>query len=158
MIVAGERQYAAVPLGAGRIGVLQGVDRAVDTRSLAVPDAEYAIDLGARKQSDLLAAPHRGRSQILVQARNEGDILRLQEGFGAPQRVIVDGPSESACTPFWTEIQTLGLCLRYGSASAKWPPVCSSLNWPTRNVGTLSRLSHGPGARWAMTLALRPVN
>ena len=79
MIVAGERQHAAMPRGAGRIGVLQHVDRTVDAGALAVPDAEHAIDLGAGKQSDLLAAPHGGRRQVLVQAGNKGDVVRCKE-------------------------------------------------------------------------------
>ena len=69
VVVAGQRQHAAVLRGAGRIGVLERVDRAVDARALAVPDAEHAIDLGAGKQTDLLAAPHRGRREVLVEAR-----------------------------------------------------------------------------------------
>src|SRR5215203_3235085 len=46
------------------------------------------------------------------------------------QRVIVVGPSESTCTPFWSEIQTFGLRSRYRRLSAKCPPVCSSWNCP----------------------------
>ncbi len=96
VIVAGERQHAAISGRAGRIGVLQGVDRAVDAGTLAVPDAEHAIDLGARKETDLLAAPDRGRGEILVQPGNESDIMRLQEGFGAPQRVVVHAERRAA--------------------------------------------------------------
>src|SRR6185437_15310032 len=72
-----------------RIGVLERIDRAVDARPLAVPDAEHAIDLGAGKQPDLLATPDRGRGKVLVQAGNESDVLGLQERLRAPQRVVV---------------------------------------------------------------------
>ena len=68
MVVAGERDHAAIRRGAGRVGVLERVHRAVDAGALAVPDAEHAIDLGAGEHADLLAAPHRGRRQILVEA------------------------------------------------------------------------------------------
>src|SRR5712692_5289281 len=44
----------------------QGVHRAVDARAFAVPDAEHPIDRRTGKKSDLLAAPDRGRGQILV--------------------------------------------------------------------------------------------
>ena len=81
MIVAGQREHAAMPRGAGGVGVLQRVDRAVDAGPLAVPDAEHAIDRGAGKQADLLAAPHRGRGEILVEAGLEVDVVRLQERF-----------------------------------------------------------------------------
>ncbi len=89
MVVAGERQHAAVERGAGRIRVLERIDRAVDAGTLAVPDAEHAIDLGAGKQADLLAAPDRGRGQVFVESRNEGDVVLLQVRLRAPQRVIV---------------------------------------------------------------------
>ncbi|MET3154272.1 hypothetical protein ABIF34_001297 [Bradyrhizobium japonicum] len=89
MVVAGQRQHAAIERGAGRVGMLERVDRAVDAGALAVPDAEHAIDLGAGKQPDLLAAPDRGRSQVLVQAGNEGDVVLLEVRLGAPQRVVV---------------------------------------------------------------------
>src|SRR5450759_344413 len=89
VIVAGERDYAAMSRRAGRIGMLQGIDRAVYPGSLAVPYAEHAIDLRARKHSDLLAAPHRGRRKIFVQTRNERDILRLQKRFCPPQGVVI---------------------------------------------------------------------
>ena len=89
MVVARERDHATVRRGAGRIGVLEGVKGTVDARSLAVPDAEHAIDQGTGKHPDLLAAPHRSRRQILVEARHEGDVVLLQEGFRPPQRGVV---------------------------------------------------------------------
>jgi hypothetical protein len=89
MIVAGERQYAAMPRGAGRIGVLQRVRRTVDAGAFAVPDAEHAIDLGAREQADLLATPDCRRGKVLIEPWDESDILRLQKRFRAPQRVVI---------------------------------------------------------------------
>ena len=89
MIVTGQRDHAAIGRGAGRVGMLERVHRAIDAGTLAVPDAEHAIDLGARKHSDLLAAPHRRRRQILVEAGRELDVVFLEEGFRTPQRVIV---------------------------------------------------------------------
>ena len=89
MIVTGERNHAAIRRGAGRVRMLERIQRAVDARALAVPDAEHAIDLGAGEHADLLAAPHRGRRQILVEARREFDVVLLEEGFRAPQRVVV---------------------------------------------------------------------
>ena len=62
MIVAGQaqarRHAATLP---AELACLSTSSRAVDARALAVPDAEHAIDLGAGKQIDLLAAPDRGR-------------------------------------------------------------------------------------------------
>ena len=39
--------------------------------------------------------------------------------------------------------------------SGKWPPVCSSWNWPTRNVGTLILLTQAPGERSSYRLGVR---
>ena len=75
MVVAGEREHAAMLRGAGGIGVLQHVHRAVDAGALAVPDAEHAIDRGAREQGGLLAAPDRGRREVLVEAGLEVDVV-----------------------------------------------------------------------------------
>ncbi len=96
MIVAGERQHAAMPRRTGRIGMLQRVDRTVHAGSLAVPDPEHAIDLGARKHPDLLAAPHCGCREVFIQPRDEGDVLRLQKRLGAPQRVVVHAERRAA--------------------------------------------------------------
>ena len=96
MIVTGERNHAAIRRGAGGVGVLERIHRAVDAGPLAVPDAEHAIDLGTGKHADLLAAPHRRRRQILVEARREFDVMLLEEGFRAPQRVVVHAERRAA--------------------------------------------------------------
>ena len=62
--------------------MLQCIDRTVNAWTFAVPDPEHAIDLRAREQPDLLAAPYRGRGEVLVQTRNECDIVRLQDAAG----------------------------------------------------------------------------
>src|SRR6266852_4659847 len=76
--------------------MLERVDRAVDAGSFAVPDPEHAIDLGARKHPDLLAAPHRGRREILIQPGDKGDILQLQERLRSPQSVVVHAERRTA--------------------------------------------------------------
>jgi hypothetical protein len=69
--------------------VLQHVHRAIDTRTLAVPDREHTIDRGAGEQVGLLAAPHRRRRQVLVEAGLEVDVVFLEVALRAPQRVVV---------------------------------------------------------------------
>ena len=54
VVVAGDRDHAAVLRGAGHVGVLEDVGAAVDARALAVPDAEHAVEL--------LASAGRGRA------------------------------------------------------------------------------------------------
>ena len=98
MIVTGQRNHAAIGRSAGGVGVLERIHRAIDAGPLAVPDAEHAIDLGARKHPDLLAAPHRRRRQILVEAGGELDVVLLEEGFRAPQRVVVHAERRAAIT------------------------------------------------------------
>ena len=98
MVVTGQRNHAAIRRGAGRVGMLERVHRAIDAGALAVPDAEYAIDLGAGKHADLLAAPHGRRRQILVETGRELDVMLLEEGFRAPQRVIVHAERRAAIT------------------------------------------------------------
>ena len=74
MIVAGQHQHAAVLRRAGEVCVLEHVAAAIDTRPLAVPHREHAIDLGARMQVDLLRAPDRRGGEVLVQAGLELDV------------------------------------------------------------------------------------
>ncbi len=96
MIVARQRDDAAMRRGAGGIAVLQHVHRAVDTWALAVPDREHAIDGGAGEQVDLLRAPHRCRRQVLVEARLEVDVVLLQVTLRGPQRVVVHAQRRAA--------------------------------------------------------------
>ena len=98
VVVAGERDHAAIRRSAGRVRVLERIERTVDAGTLAVPDAEHAIDFGAREHADLLAAPHGGRREVFVEAGNEGDVMLLQEGFCAPQRVVVHAERRAAIT------------------------------------------------------------
>ena len=51
VVVAGQREHAAVLRRAGEVGVLEHVAAAVDARALAVPHGEHAIDPGARGDS-----------------------------------------------------------------------------------------------------------
>ncbi|CUJ49355.1 Uncharacterised protein [Achromobacter xylosoxidans] len=89
MVIAGHHQHAAVRRRAGGVGVLEHVAAAVHARPLAVPHAEHAVVLGAREQVDLLRAPHRGGRQVLVDARLELDVVRLQV-LGRLPHVLVD--------------------------------------------------------------------
>jgi hypothetical protein len=88
VVVAGQSEHAAVRRRAGHVAVLERVARAVDARSLAVPHGEDAVVFGAREQADLLAAPHRGRGEVLVDARLEVDVVALDETLGAPQLAV----------------------------------------------------------------------
>ena len=84
MVVAGDRQHPAMRRRAGGVGMLQRVAAAVDPRPLAVPDGEHAIVLRAGEEADLLAAPHRGRAQLLVDRRLELDVVAVEKAARAP--------------------------------------------------------------------------
>src|SRR5476651_2097226 len=96
MIVARERDHAAILRRSGGIAVLQHVHRAIDAGALAVPDREDAIDLRAGEQVGLLAAPHRRRREILVEAGLEVDVVFLEVPLRAPQRVVVHAERRAA--------------------------------------------------------------
>ena len=60
VVVAGDRDHAAERRGAAEVGVLERIAAAVDARALAVPDAEHAVELLARRiELELLRAPDR---------------------------------------------------------------------------------------------------
>ena len=73
---------------AGKIGVAQHVAGAIDARPLAVPHAEHAIELALAAQLRLLRAPERGGGKILVQARLEADVVRLEHALGALELIV----------------------------------------------------------------------
>ena len=85
VVVAGQRQHAAVLRGAGGVAVLEHVAAAVDARALAVPHGEHAVVLRAGEQVGLLRAPDHGRAEVLVEARRELDAMRLEVLLGLPQ-------------------------------------------------------------------------
>ena len=74
MVVAHQRQHAAVPGGTSQIGVAEHVAGTIDARSLAVPHAEHAIELALAAQLRLLGAPERGGGEFLVDAGLELDV------------------------------------------------------------------------------------
>ena len=76
VVIAHAGDDAAELGGAGHVGVAEDVAAAVDARTLAVPEAEDALDAALAMQADLLGAPERGGGQILVQARLELDVGR----------------------------------------------------------------------------------
>ena len=78
VVVAHQRQHAAVLRGAGEIGVAEHVAAAVDAGALAVPHAEHAVVFALAAQFRLLRAPHRGGGELLVDAGLEDDVGLLR--------------------------------------------------------------------------------
>ena len=93
VVVAHQRQHAAVLRGAGEIGVAEHVAGAVDARALAVPDAEHAVELALAAQLRLLRAPQRGRGEVLVDAGLEHDVVRCRAALPARRNCWSSPPS-----------------------------------------------------------------
>src|SRR5208283_264773 len=89
VVVAGERDRAALGRNAGEVGVAQRVARAIDAWPLAVPNSEHTIDGRAGKVGQLLGAPDRGRGQILIETRAEDDVVLLEQRRRAPKLDVV---------------------------------------------------------------------
>ncbi len=88
MIVAHQRQHAAVLRGAGEIGVAEHVAGAVDAGTLAVPHAENAVVFALAAQLGLLRAPYRRGGEILIDAALEPDIAFFEERPGAQELAV----------------------------------------------------------------------
>jgi hypothetical protein len=64
---------------AGEVGMLEGIARTVDARSLAVPNPQDTIVLGAGEKSDHLTAEDRCRGQILIDSRGKVNVVLLEQ-------------------------------------------------------------------------------
>ena len=82
MIIAHRHDHAAMGRGSSHIGVPHHVTRAIDARTLAVPQPENAVVFTLTAQFGLLCAPQRRRGQILIQTGLKGDLMRGQVCLG----------------------------------------------------------------------------
>ena len=89
MIVSSHGQRPAMLAGTRQVGVAQHVSAAVNPGALAVPDADDSVDVGLRQQLMDLASHHRRCGKILVHARNEVDIVFVQQPLSALQGDII---------------------------------------------------------------------
>ena len=88
VVVPGHQQHAAVAGAPGGVAVVEDVPAAADAGPLAVPQGEDAVVAGALEQRDLLASPHRGEPQLLVEPRLEADVVLDEEGLGPPEVLV----------------------------------------------------------------------
>ena len=90
MVIASNRNHAAVLGGTGHIRVLEDIATAVHTRAFAVPDAENAVVLvGLGIEIELLRAPHGGGAQLLIHTGLKNDVVCVQMLLGCNQRLVV---------------------------------------------------------------------
>ncbi len=88
VIVAGEREHAAVARSPRGIGVLEDVAATVDTRAFAIPHREHAVVARLGEEIQLLRPPDRGGGQVFVDARLEAHVMALEVLLRAPQALV----------------------------------------------------------------------
>src|SRR5262245_24315182 len=66
----------------------EDVAGAVDAGSLAVPEAEHAVELALSAQFRLLRAPDRGRGNVLVEAGLEANVVFVERSLRADELLI----------------------------------------------------------------------
>ena len=84
MVIAHHHQHAAVRRCAGGVGVFEHVAGAVNTRTLAVPDAEHTVVERSLGQVDLLRAPERRGGEVFIYAGLEFDMVFGKVRLGFP--------------------------------------------------------------------------
>src|SRR5262249_16738302 len=88
VVIAHQRQHAAVLRGAGEIGMAEDVAGTVDAGPLAVPKAAHAGELALPAQVLLLPGPDRRRGDVLVEAGLEADIVFVERALRADELLI----------------------------------------------------------------------
>src|SRR6185437_6239425 len=88
MVIARQEQDATMRRGTGGVAMFQHIAGTIHARALAVPHGEDAIVFGAGKEIDLLAAPDRGGSEVLVDPRQEVQVVLLDEALGSPEGLV----------------------------------------------------------------------
>ena len=74
-IVAAQRQHSATRVGADEVAVADRVGGAVDTRGLAVPDSDHAVEARAWQRPGQLRAPHGRCGKLLVDRRLQDQLV-----------------------------------------------------------------------------------
>jgi len=106
-VVPGQHQHPSVGGGALEVGVLEHVAAAVHARALAVPHSHHAVVAPQRPEQRLLAAPHRGGGQLLVDAGHPHHVVGFEQGLvaldgevdGAQRRALVAGDESGRAQP-----------------------------------------------------------
>ena len=88
VVVTCHNQDATQGRSPRRIRVFKDIAAAVYPGPFAVPQAKNALVLRALKQIDLLRAPNRSRSKVLVDAGLKHDVVLLQTLSGFPKILI----------------------------------------------------------------------
>ena len=98
VVVAHQRQHAAVFRGAGQIGMAENVAGAIDAGALAVPHGEDAVVFAFAAQLRLLRAPDRSGGEVFVDAALKADVALGQERCGALELTVETAERRTAIT------------------------------------------------------------
>ncbi len=88
VVVAHAGEHAAECRRAGEVAVAEGIARAIDARTLAVPHAEHALIAALAEQLGLLRAPQRGGGEILVDRRLDLDVVLVEKAPGGGELLV----------------------------------------------------------------------
>ncbi len=88
MVIARDDEYAAVRRAPVSVTVFERITCAIHAGAFAVPHRENAIDGPRRVRLDLLRAEDRGRGQVLVDGRQELDVVFFEKRLRAPQFLV----------------------------------------------------------------------
>ena len=87
-VIAGDGQNTAPPPHARQVGVLERIARPIDPGAFAVPDAEHAVVLRPRHQVGQLGAEDGGSAEVLVDARQEPDMMLLEDPLAGLEQEV----------------------------------------------------------------------
>ena len=95
VVVAGDREHPTMLVRAHGVGTAERIAAAIDAGSLAIPEAEHAIDALAGKQVELLGAPQHRGGEIFIEAGLEADPRRAEQLL-APPHFLIDAAKRGA--------------------------------------------------------------
>ncbi len=88
MVIPRDGKDAAVPGRTGGIGVLEDIATAIDPGPLAVPECKDAVVARAAEKIQLLRAPDRCSSKILINAGLEDNVMAVEVRLCCPQALV----------------------------------------------------------------------
>ena len=98
VVVAHQRQHATVLGGAGEIGMAKDIAGAVDPRTFPVPEAEHPVEFALPAELRLLRAPDRSRSDVLVEAGLETNVVFIERALRADELLVERAERGTAIT------------------------------------------------------------
>src|SRR5579859_6959897 len=98
VIVSSNRKKPAFRCGALEVTQLEGFTGAIDTHSLAVPQAKHTLESRFSEPLELLSAAQGTHRQLLVQTGHEANVVCLEQLAGGPQGRVVDTQRRATVT------------------------------------------------------------